>query len=70
MQILELKQLENIYAGDWQTWAGVGCVAGIGVLAFAGTLITAGVAIPAIAAGGAAGVSSCVAGVLGSVYVR
>jgi hypothetical protein len=70
MQTLELKQLENIHGGDWQTWAGIGCVAGIGVLAFAGTLMTAGVGIPAIAAGGAAGVSACTAGLLGSIYMR
>ena len=70
MKKLELNKLEQVYGGDWQTWAGIGCALGIGVLAAGGTLITAGVAIPAIAAGGAAGVSACVAGVLGSVYMR
>ncbi|KAA9355160.1 hypothetical protein [Larkinella humicola] len=70
MQKIEMCQMEDLYGGDWQTWAGVGCVAGIGVLAFAGSLMTAGIGIPAIAAGGAAGISACTAGLLGSVYIR
>jgi hypothetical protein len=69
MKRLEIEQMEVVNGGDWRSWAGILCAGGIGAIAGGSALITAGASIPAIAAFGAMGVSACVAGVMGSIYM-
>lgn len=70
MKKLQIEQMEMVNGGDWQTIAGVVCAGGIGALAFSSALITAGASIPAVALVGTIGINACIAGVLGSIYMK